>query len=131
MSVMSALERYKAVQVKTSTPGDLLVMLYDGLFRFLDEALEAIGRDDRARTGDRISRAHAILGELAATLNKSLAPELCENLESVYFFCMNRLVEANLYRDAERVLEVKRVLEPLKDGFKAAVAEAARSQAVS
>jgi flagellin-specific chaperone FliS len=44
---------------------------------------------------------------------------------------MNRLVEANLYRDAERIAEVKRVLEPLRDGFKAAVAEAARSQAVS
>jgi flagellar protein FliS len=106
-------------------------MLFDGLFKFLDEAAEAVRRDDRARTGDRISRAHAILGELAATLNRSHAPELCENLESVYFFCMNRLVEANLYRDVDRILEVRRVLEPLRDGFRVAVAEAARKQASS
>jgi flagellar secretion chaperone FliS len=131
MSVMSALERYKSVQVKTSSPGDLLVMLFDGVFKFLDEAVEAIRKDDRARTGDRISRAHAILGELAATLNRSHNAELCENLESVYFFCMNRLVEANLYRDVDRVMEVRRILDPIREGFRVAVAEAARKQASS
>lgn len=131
MSVMSALERYKSVQVKTSSPGDLLIMLFDGLFRFLDEAAEAFKRDDRARGGDRISRAHAILGELAATLNRAHAPELCENLEAVYFFCMNRLVEANLYRDLERIAEVRRILVPVRDGFKTAVVEASQVQAVS
>ncbi len=131
MSVMSALERYKSVQVKTSSPGDLLLMLFDGLFRFLDEAAEAFKRDDRARAGDRISRAHAILGELAATLNRSHAPELCENLESVYFFCMNRLVEANLYRDLDRIAEVKRILSPVREGFRTAVTEALKAQATS
>jgi flagellar protein FliS len=120
---MSPLERYKSVQVKTSSPGELLVMLFDGLFRFMDEALVAMRADDRARAGDRISRAHAILSELAATLNKSAAPELCENLEALYFFCMTRLVEANLYRDQDRIEECKRILEPVRDGFKGAVYE--------
>lgn len=131
MSVISVLERYKSVQVKTSSPGDLLLMLFDGLFRFLDESAEAFARDDRARGGDRISRAHAILGELAATLNRTHAPELCENLEAVYCFCMNRLVEANLYRDSDRIAEVKRILAPLRDGFRTAVTEASRSREVS
>ncbi len=120
---MTPLLRYKTVQVKTSTPGELLIMLYDGLFRFMDEALVAMRADDRARAGDRISRAHEILSELAATLNKSAAPELCENLEALYFFCMHRLVEANLYRDPERIAECKRVLEPLREGFRSAVQE--------
>jgi flagellar secretion chaperone FliS len=123
MTMMSALASYKSVQVKTSSPGEILVMLFDGLFRFMDEAAAAIRADDRARTGDRIDRAHAILSELAATLNKAAAPELCENLEALYFFCMNRLVEANLFRDAERIAECRRVLDPVRDGFKIAVRE--------
>lgn len=126
MSVTSAIERYKSVQVKTSSPGELLLMLFDGLFRFLDEAAEATRIQDRARAGDRIGKAHAILSELAATLNKTVAPELCENLEAVYFFCMTRLVEANLHKDVDRIHEVKRVLEPVREGFRTAVQEASK-----
>lgn len=126
MSVTSAIERYKSVQVKTSSPGELLLMLFDGLFRFLDEAAEATRIQDRARAGDRIGKAHAILSELAATLNKTVAPELCENLEAVYFFCMTRLVEANLHKDIDRIHEVKRVLEPVREGFRTAVQEASK-----
>ena len=126
MSMTAAIERYKSVQVKTSSPGELLLMLYDGLFRFLDEAADAVRVKDLARLGDRIGKAHAILSELAATLNKNAAPELCENLEALYFFCMTRLVEANLHKDEERIQEVKRVLDPVREGFRTAVQEASK-----
>ncbi len=124
----SALERYKSVQVKTSSPGELLVMLFDGMFKFMDEAIEAMTRDDRARAGDRVGRAHAILSELASTLNRTAAPELCDNLEAIYFFCMTRLIEANLHRDPQRIAEVRRVLEPVRDGFRLAVDQANRER---
>jgi flagellar protein FliS len=117
MSASAAIQRYKSVQVTTSSPGEILVMLYDGLFRFLEEAREAMLADDRARVGDRINRAHAIVNELAATLNKDVAPELCENLEALYFFASAKLVEANLYQDPERLQQVVRVLAPLREGF--------------
>lgn len=126
--MMTGIERYKAVQVKTSSPGDVLIMLFDGIFRFSDEAIEAFGRDDRARAGDRIGRAHAILTELASTLNKDAFPELCDNLEAVYFFCMTKLIEANVYRDVQRIEEVKRALDPIRDGFRTAVAQAGRER---
>ena len=47
MTMSAAIQRYKAVQVKTSSPGEILVMLYDGLFKFLDEAKEALAAEDR------------------------------------------------------------------------------------
>ncbi len=121
----AAAQRYQAVQVKTASPGDILVMLYDGVFRFLGEAKSAIERDDRARAGERIDRSHAILTELAAGLNRSAAPELCDRLEGVYGFCMSRLVEANLTRDAAKLDEVLRVLAPIREGFKEAVRQQA------
>jgi len=126
--MLTGLERYKSVQVKTSSPGELLMMLFDGMFKFMDEAIEAMGRDDRARSGERIGRAHAILTELAATLNRDASPELCENLEAVYFFSMTKLIEANLYRDPIRIEDVKRILEPVRDGFRIAVVEANRER---
>lgn len=128
MSIARAASRYKAVQVQTSSPGAILLMLFDGVFKFLDEAKAAIVVDDRAKAGERIERAHAILTELAATLDRRTAPELCENLESIYVFCMGRLVEANLHRDANRIEDVRRVLSPVREAFRQAVQAANTTQ---
>ena len=120
--IPQAINRYKTVQVTTSSPGDLLVLMFDALFRFLGEAKEACGKD-RARFGERVTRCHAILGELASGLNPEVAPELCNNLEGIYLFCMGHLVEANLHQDASRLDAVIRILEPVRDAFKQAVAQ--------
>ncbi len=117
------IHRYKAVQVKTSTPGDLLMLLYDGCFRFLNEALAAMKEGNRGRAGERIDRAHAILSELVSTLRPEVWPELCENLEAVYLFAMGHMVQANLDQDPQKLEDVMRVLEPIRDAFRQAVRE--------
>jgi flagellar protein FliS len=114
-------ERYKSVQVNTASPGGLLVLLYDGLFRFLREAEVSMKAGDRARAGERIDRAHAILTEFTTSLDRTIAPELCDTLSSLYVFCMERLVEANVHQDQTRLAEVFRVLTPLREAFNVAV----------
>jgi len=126
--MLNVANRYKAVQVRTSSPGEVLVMLFDGLFRFLGEARDAMTRDDRALAGDRIDRAHAILTELAASLNKSVEPELCENLEALYLFSSQKLLEANIHRDPGKIADAMRILDPIRDGFKIAIREQAAGQ---
>jgi flagellar secretion chaperone FliS len=111
------IRRYKAVQVTTSSPGELLVALYDGLFRFLRAAETALAAGDRARGGENIDRAHAIIGEFAASLESVHAPELCDTLRGLYLFSMERLVEANIHQDATYVADVARVLSPLREAF--------------
>lgn len=127
MSAATVLSRYGTVQMTTSSPGQVLVMLYDGLFRFLGEAKAAIQARDRARSGERIGRAHAILDLLASTLEPSHAPELCENLQGLYLFCMSRLVTANVKQDDAAVDEVLRVLSPLREAWREAVAKVAET----
>ncbi len=117
----AAIAKYKTVQVTTCSPGELLVMLYNGLFRFLGEAANAIKAGDRAVAGERIGRSHDILAELVAGLNPIHAPELCDNLQGLYFFCMSRIVEANLHQDATRIDDVLRILSPLREAWTIAV----------
>lgn len=113
--------RYKAVQVKTSSPGELLVMLFDGVFRFLNEAINAMAAGDRGKSGERLDRAYAILSEFNATLKHEVWPDLCTNLEGVYGFCMTYIVEANIEQSPEKVRDVIRILEPLRGAFREAV----------
>lgn len=114
-------QRYKAVQVKTCSPGEILVLLFEGAVRFLREAAAAMRSGDRARAGERIGRAHAVLAELCAGLRPAEAPELCANLQAVYFFCMAYIVEANIKQEPERLDSVAQILAPLRDAFTQAV----------
>ncbi|MSP23590.1 MAG: flagellar export chaperone FliS [Myxococcales bacterium] len=123
------LNRYKTVQVRTSSPSELLTMLYDGSFRFLNEAVAAMEKGDRGRAGERLDRAYAILSEFAATLKHEVWPDLCQNLNGVYMFCMGHLVQANIDQDPEKVREVIRILEPLREAFKEAARQVLSGEA--
>ena len=120
----SAINRYQAVKVKTASPGEVLVMLYDGTIRFLGEARDAMKAGERARSGEKIDRAFAILSELLSTLRPEVAPELCEQLSGVYRFCMDQITQANLKQEPKLLDDCIRVLEPIRDGYREAVAQA-------
>lgn len=124
-----AAARYQQVRASTSSPGELLIALYDGLFRFLKGARSHIERGERARAGELLSKAYAVVSELYIALDHSVAPELCANLEGLYGFCMDRIMQANLKQSAEAVDDVLRVLEPMRSAWKLAVPKAAAEQA--
>jgi flagellar protein FliS len=109
---------YRSVQVTTCSPPELVVMLYDGVFRFVNEARAALAAGDRARFGERISRAHAVVECLAATVDPKHDPSLAERLGGIYTFCMERLIEANLRRDPGILEEVLVALAPLRDAWR-------------
>jgi flagellar protein FliS len=113
----NAIARYRAIQVTTSSPQQILMMLYDGLFRFMGEARTALASGEPARAGERISKAHAILDELYATLDSTKAPELCDSLRGIYLFAMEHLVMANVNQDPALVDETIRVLTPLHEAW--------------
>jgi flagellar protein FliS len=120
--------RYQAVQIRTEDPGEALVALYDGLFRFLNVARYGLRNGQRARAGEALSKAHAIISEFYLALDHSVAPELCANLAALYNFCLDRLTTANVKNNADAVDEVIRVLGPVRDAFTTVVrSEAAKA----
>jgi flagellar secretion chaperone FliS len=106
---------YQSVQIRTSSPGEILLALYDGLFKFLQLAKHSIRARNAARAGEAISRAHAILSELYGSLDHSQYPELCKNLSSLYEYCLRRLMHANRHRDVAALDEVMLVLTPVRE----------------
>lgn len=120
--IEATIARYQAVKVTTSTPGDLLVALLDGLFKFLHVAKHNLAKKgDRAKAGMAMSRAHAIISELLASLAPEHAPELCQNLSRVYDFCLTRITYANRHNDPAAIEEVMRVMTPIREAFTIAV----------
>jgi flagellar secretion chaperone FliS len=127
-AVESAAQRYSQVRMTTSTPGDLLLALYDGMFRFLNGAKVCLERSETPRARELLSKAYAILSELYIALDHSVYPELCANLEALYGFCMDRVTLASRKGTAAPIDEVIRVLTPLREAWQVAVPQAMREQ---
>lgn len=117
MTTQNAAAKYQKNHVKLASPVQIVSMLFDGAIRFANEAGQAIEAKDPARVGDRLNRCHAILEELASTLDRSHAPELCENLLGIYGFCMQELLKANISQDPKVTADVVKVLTPLRDAW--------------
>jgi flagellar secretion chaperone FliS len=115
--MLPGLARYKNVQITTSSGGDLLLLLYDGFFRFCAEAKEALASGDRAAFGAKAMRAHAIIEHLATVLDRKAAPDIADRLLSLYVFTLERLSEANMRRDAALIDEAQRAMAPVRDAF--------------
>ena len=127
-AIESAAQRYSQVRMTTASPGELLLALYDGVFRFLNSAKICFERKELPRGRELLSKAYAILSELYIALDHTLAPELCANLEALYGFSMDRVMLASRKSLTAPIDEVIRVLTPLREAWQIAVPQAAREQ---
>ena len=59
--------------------------------------------------------------ELAAALDREVAPALCDELARIYDFASVRLVEANARFETGPLDEATRALAPLYDAFRTVV----------
>ena len=125
----TAANRYTQIRNATASPGELLLALYDGLFRFMNGARAAIEKSDLRVAREQLSKAYAIVSELYIALDHDASPELCQQLEGVYGFAMDRLMLASRKGDMKALEEAIRVLTPLREAWKVAVPQAQREQA--
>ena len=116
---------YRESSILTAPPEQLVIMLYDGIHRFLLQAVAAMREGRATEAGERLGRATAIIDELQRTLDLS-AGLVAERLEGIYVFCRRHLAEGLSERDPEKLEQVDELLRELRDGW----AQAAASTAV-
>ena len=116
------LGRYQDMKVQTASPAQIMIMLYDGAIRFSLQAKKKIEERDFEGKGVFISKTQAIIDELMNSLDFTIAPDLCTNLQKLYIYINERLTHANIQLDAEAMDEVIQLLNTLRDGWKQALA---------
>lgn len=112
-----AANAYMQTQVTTTTPGHLVVMLYDGAITFLEQSKEEIQAKNYAKKGILISQALDIIAELDSSLNTERGGEIAQNLHKLYVYCSTRLLQANLKMDTGLVDEVIGILSSFRSAF--------------
>jgi flagellar protein FliS len=120
---------YRANAVLTASPGQLVLMLYDGALKALALARDAFTRpeDDSRRIAtinEQLLKAQAIINELQSGLNMEAGGEFARTMHRLYDYHNRRLFEANLRKQEAPVIEVERLVRELRDAWAQMLAQA-------
>lgn len=113
--MMQSLQRNKYLEttVQTATPGQLLIMLFDGAIRFCRQAIDAINEKRNAEANESLIKVQNIISEFTITLDRT--SPLADNLLALYEYYNHLLVQANIKKDAAPIEEVLGYLVEMKE----------------
>ncbi|MGI5999158.1 MAG: flagellar export chaperone FliS [Lutispora sp.] len=121
-------KQYQQNVVNTSTPQELTLMLYNGLIKFLNLGMQAIGEKDMQGAHNNIIKAQRIIEEFMSTLDMDY--DISKNLYSIYEYMNRRLIDANIRKDKDIIEEVLGFAKELRDTWSQAMKLAKGCQAV-
>ncbi|MEI0530261.1 flagellar export chaperone FliS [Brachyspira pilosicoli] len=117
MSINNGYQKYKKIDVSTASQNRLVIMLYDGAIKFLENACNAMDKKHGTEEAhNNIMKAQEIIYELLSSLNYD-AKEIAERLASIYTYMNQRLTEANISKTKPPILEVVKYLKELKTAW--------------
>ena len=122
----NAIAAYRHNRITCATPGEVLIAMYDGAIRFVEQGRQAITQNDASAKGQALDGAIAILNQLSHTMNDAYAPELCGNLRSLYGYYVKRVLQSSASMQTEPLDEVIEHLQNLRTTWVEAVQRAAR-----
>jgi flagellar protein FliS len=121
MSLPNPWSSYRQVATQTATPGQLVLMLFDGAIRFLERARLGFAETDplefNLAVNNNIQRAQAIIQELNNSLNLKEGGEIAANFQRLYDYMDERLQESNFQKSEAGVDDVLRRLGVLRDAW--------------
>lgn len=112
---------YKQTSVATATPEKLLLMLYDGAIRFLNQARVAMEQHNYEAANKWLGKLQDVFMELNISLDMNQG-EVAHNLRKLYEFYQNEVIMANVEKNIERLKPVEDFLRI----FRVTWAEAAK-----
>jgi flagellar protein FliS len=123
MYVNNRWKSYSQIATQTASPGQLVLMLFEGALGALERARAGFDCEDPAESitavHNNIQRAQDIVRELNNSLNMEQGGECAATLRRLYDYFERRLWESNLKKDRSGLQEVGRHLTVLRDAWAA------------
>lgn len=104
--------------VAAASPHKLIVMLFDGALVSVANAASQMRSGNISAKGQSISKAISIIENgLRASLDKKAGGNIAGNLDALYEYMCNRLLQANLKNQPELLDEIHGLLKDLKQAW--------------
>ncbi|EIV1735928.1 flagellar export chaperone FliS [Vibrio parahaemolyticus] len=104
-------------QAAAANPHQLVIMLIDGLLDEIERIRGHLAAKRLAEKGAGINKCMNILIGLTSALDDENGGEIAENLRQLYDFCQVELYYASVHNDADRLMNVERVMGNIREGW--------------
>ncbi len=104
------IDRYRETEIRSASPIALIVRLYEEALRHCRSAAKHPGPSRARARGESVTRTLAIVSELRNALDFEQGGEIARNLDTLYAFASERVLDAHIqgtsrgFEEAERVL---------------------------
>jgi len=121
MICYSPLKVYREAAARSSSPGQLVLMLLDGALKFMDTAVQGFDESNFARRNElvhnNVVKSQAILSELQASLNLEAGGEFGGTMFKLYDYMLEQLRMANLKKVVEPIRVVIQLLGEIREAW--------------
>lgn len=116
-----AWQAYRQVATQTASPAQVVLLLYNGAIRFLEQARLGFGFDDPKEFNETINnnilRAQAIINEMNQALNMTEGGEFAQKMRGLYDYLDRVLQESNMSKTEPGIQEVIKHVTVLRDAW--------------
>ncbi|MNW45189.1 Flagellar protein FliS [compost metagenome] len=114
MPYQAGYQAYQRNKYETASPHRLILMLYNGAVQFTVQAEMALSSGSNAEAHRLIIKTQDIIYELISSLNEDQGGDIAQNLKAIYLYMIDRLVQANINKQSDNLIEVRQLLQDLK-----------------
>lgn len=116
MKQTDLIKRYREIEIQTSSPAKLILLLYDEAIKSLTLAKKEIKMNNIEKTHELLLKTQKIIRELMCSLDLEVG-KLAINWYKLYEYIYRRLVQANFEKNLKILEEVLELLRPLREAW--------------
>jgi flagellar protein FliS len=120
---------YQARALEGASPVELTIALYDGIVRFMNEAIDAVEQNDADRRRAAVKRAMDIVMHLQVTLDRKRGGKPAEALTEFYTAVFALMLQGSQANSRQKFEQVIANVRSVREAWKQAMAETAHSGA--
>lgn len=121
MNYAQARRSYQKIATETVSPGQRVLMLFNGTLGFLEKARAGFQLEDpldfNQTINNNIQRAQAIIRELNDVLDMQAGGDFSRTMRQLYYYFDDRLQESNVRKEKGGVQESLRLMTELRDAW--------------
>ena len=116
MALPNAYAQYANNKALTASPGELTLMLYEGMIKFCNRATDGAREKNVQKTHDNIRKIRNIIDYLRSTLDMKYP--VAQDFEKIYLFINRKLTDASISKSPDDLEIVNEYLHMIRDTWK-------------
>ena len=122
---------FEAHALEGATPVELTIALYDGIVRFMSQAINAVERNDADDRRAAVKRAMDVVMHLQVTLDRNRGGEPAEALSEFYTAMFALMLQGSQANSRQKFEQVIANVRNVREAWKQALAENGGRQAAA